>query len=101
MLKEKRAVPRISANVNCIVFVDDGKHSYRFNGIVKDISEEGVCIILGYAEKTYDLIQKSQSIVVQFVGPVDDTLAKQSLNITLLSKWYKAEGENLLVGGLY
>lgn len=101
MQKDKRSIPRISANVSCMVNVDDGKHLHKFNGIVKDISQEGICIVLDNAEKTYDIIRQSYSITVQFVGPIDETLAKESFQITLLSKWYSKQDGQVYVGGLY
>lgn len=101
MQKEKRTVPRISANVGCVVIIDNGKHAYQLNGMVKDISNEGICVVLDNADKVYDLIRESCSISISFTDPIGKTLSKETTQINLLSRWIHKENGHVFVGGLY
>ena len=101
MKQEKRTLPRISTNVNCVVKIDDGVHSHRFNGVVHNITNDGICICLSDSDDVYDVVRNAISVRVQFNGPIQDTLQKEKIVCDFISKWIARKDGQILLGGLY
>lgn len=101
MKKEKRTLPRINTNANCVVKVDDGVHSHKFNGVVHNITSDGICICLEDSDEIYDIVRNAISVRVQIIGSIQDTFQKEKISSGFISKWIARKDGQILLGGLY
>lgn len=99
---EKRSTPRISVNVNCtILVVDENKAEHITSGVVKDISNDGICVMITDQRGTSDIVKNAKEIRITFVGPVHETLGKGTVTVKLYERWISERDDCLFLGGIY
>lgn len=99
---EKRATQRISVNANCTIFViDENNSEHMTNGVIKDISNDGMCVIITDAHSVSDFIRNAKEIRITFVGPVCKTLSKGMVTVRLYERWISERDNHLFLGGIY
>lgn len=99
---EKRSTPRISVNVNCtIMVVADDKTEHSASGVVKDISNDGICVMVTDKRNLSVPIKNAKDIRITFVGPVKETLGKGTVTVKLYERWISERDDCLFLGGIY
>lgn len=98
---EKRSTPRISVNVNCSIMLENGKETHTYSGVVKDISNDGICIRIENKDSLSSFIKEAKDLKVKFVAPVLDTLEKGVITVKLYERWTSERDNHIFVGGIY
>lgn len=99
-MKERRSATRIEVNSECTVFLDINATVYETLGIVRDISNNGICVEIKNVDDNYIYARDADEIRLSFAMPTEIKNGEPFV-FEFEKRWIRNDELYVKMGGTY